>query len=447
MLARFLGGMAVTFAAAGFALAQQPQPPATLPKAKPSAQPTPAKELSEPPSPLPKPSPSIQTPASNMLTQPGPCATPAANACCEPCCVPCGPPGRFWIDAGWIYWTTSGQNTPPLITTAPVGTARPQAGALGQPGTSVIFPNGSTNDDWRSGVYVNLGFWLDCCQTCGFETNFFWLGQSNDNAVAGSNGSAIITRPFFNTTLGIQDTQLVSFPNVLSGTVAVDSSTDVWGINPNAIWNCCCGPCGRFDTLLGFYYLRVADNLTINENLTSLPGQLNVTPGTQFLIQDQFRTTNDFYGFNIGFAFERRFSHWYLGARAGCAIGWVHQSVQISGSTVIIPPGGPAQTYQGGLLAQPSNIGFYERDVFAVLPWVGVRFGCQVTERLRTYVGYDFLYLSNVVRAGEQIDPRVNTTQLPPRTTPPTGPLFPQFQYNDTGFFMHGIRIGAEFRF
>ena len=58
----------------------------------------------------------------------------------------------------------------------------------------------------------------------------------------------------------------------------------------------------------------------------------------------------------------------------------------------------------------------YERDMFAVLPWAGIRLGAQVTCHLRAYVGYDYMYLSNVARAGEQIDPRVNTTQRPPRT-------------------------------
>lgn len=456
MLTRLLGGLAMTVVTAGFAVSQT-IPPAPLPKAKPArpAKPAPAKEVAPPAKPgatprntvpgidLPKtPDGAPATSSSSLLTDcPSPCNP------CTPCCVPCGPPGKFWIDGGFLWWTTSGQNTPALVSTAPVGTPRPQAGALGQPNTSVLYPTSATNDDWRGGVYLNVGMWFNCSQTCGFETNFFYLGQSNDGIQAGSNGSAIITRPFYNNTLGIQDTELVSFPGVLSGTVNVDSTTDVWGINPNAIWNCCCGPCGRFDTLLGFYYLNLTDELVINENLTSLPGQLNVAPGTQFLIQDAFRTTNNFYGFNLGFAFERRFSYWYAGLRAGCAIGWNHQTVEISGSTTIIPPRGTPSTFAGGLLTQPSNIGTYERDEFAVLPWVGLKLGAQVTQRLRVYVGYDYMYLSNVVRAGEQIDTRVNTTQLPPRTSPVVGPLVPAFNWNDTGFHMHGIRIGAEFRF
>src|SRR5262245_22721251 len=197
MLSRFLGGMALTVAAAGISLAQT-NPPANLPKSKAAsaAQPVPAKEA--PPvgksatTPTTPPTPS--TGAANVLTGNG---CPPVN-CCQPCCVPCGPPGRFWIDGGFLYWTTSGQNVPPLVTTAPAGTPRVGAGALGQPGTTVLFPTSELNNDWRGGVYLNAGMWLDCCQKCGIEMNFFYLSPSKDSYLASSDGSAIITRPFFN---------------------------------------------------------------------------------------------------------------------------------------------------------------------------------------------------------------------------------------------------------
>jgi hypothetical protein len=373
--------------------------------------------------------------------------------CLDACCTPCGPPGRLWIDAGYILWTARGQNLPPLVTTAPAGTPRadaagtPIAGALGQPGTGILFPTGRTNTNWRSGFYLNAGYWFDKCQTCGIEGNFFFLGNSTDRFSAASPGETIIARPFFNTQTGLPDTQLVSFPNVLNGSIDVRATNKVIGGGPNFVKNLCCGPCGRFDLLLGYTYLNVTDEVVIRENLTSLPGQTNVTPGTNFLVEDRFRTSNNFHGGNIGFAAERRWSHWYVGVRAGVGIGVNHQVIDISGSTTITPPGGPSQTFPGGLLTQPSNIGHYTRDRFAVLPWIGGRIGCQLTDRTRVYVGYDFLALSNAVRAGEQIDLRVNPTQIPPRTAGTTGTAFPQFDPRESTFWVQGIRFGAEFRF
>jgi hypothetical protein len=55
-----------------------------------------------------------------------------------------------------------------------------------------------------------------------------------------------------------------------------------------------------------------------------------------------------------------------------------------------------------------------------VVPEVGVKVGYQVTPHLRAQVGYDFLYWSDVVRPGSQIDPLINTNLIPPAT--PGGP-------------------------
>lgn len=417
------------------------------PAAKPAAPAAPAAKPAAPAAPAAKPAPAAHTPSSNLLAN-GSCGAVACPPeACNICCDPCGPPGRVWLDAGYWYGTITGQNVPPLVTAAPAGNPRTQAGNLGQPGTTILYPTGRVNDNWRSGFYLNAGVWLDDCQKCGIEGNFFFLGTSRERFVAGSPGVDIISRPFFNTQTGLQDTELVSFPRILAGSVTVDSRSNFIGGGPNFIKNICCGPCGRFDLLLGYTYLNLEDEINIREDLTSLPGQTNVPAGTRFIVRDNFRTSNSFHGFNIGFAAERRYSHWYFGARTGVALGNVHQQVDIDGSTTITTPGGTPQTFPGGLLTQPSNIGRFERDRFAAVPWIGLKLGLQVTPRVRTYVGYDFLYFSNVVRAGDQIDLRVNPTQIPPRTGGVTGPAFPAFTPRETGAAINAIRFGVEARY
>lgn len=476
MLTRFLGGVVACAGAAGMLSAQSPIvipdpdrlatiapvpirvdagsplvtapgrltarliPPAGFPGTAIAAQsPAPAK-------PAAPAAPAPQTPSSDLLANGG-SGQVACPPPCNVCCDPCGPPGRIWLDAGYWFGTITGQNVPPLVTTAPPGTARTQAGNLGLPGTTVLYPTGRVNDDGRSGFYLNGGIWLDNCQKCGIEGNFFFLGTSRERYVAGSNGSTIVSRPFFNTTRGIQDIELVSFPNILAGGVTVDSQSSFIGGGVNMLKNICCSPCGRFDLILGYSYLNLEDEINIREDLTSLPGQTNVPPGTRFLVQDNFRTSNTFNGVNIGFAGEKRRGHWYFGLRAGVALGNVHQQVDINGNTVRTLPGQPSETFSGGLLAQPSNIGTYERDRFAAIPWFGLKVGLQVTPRVRSYVGYDFLYFSNVARAGDQIDLRVNQTQIPPRTNGVSGPAFPAFTPRETGAAVNAFRFGIETRF
>jgi hypothetical protein len=433
--------------------AAKPAAPATPAAPKPLA--TPVDKATPPATPAAKPAAAAPTtPHTNLLTDGGisGLTTPCPESCPTPtnhlCCDPCGPPGRFWIDAGYWYGSTTGQRTPPLVTSAPAGTPRAVAGTIGGPGTRVLFPTGDLNDDGRSGFYLNAGLWLDQCNKCGIEGNFFFLGESRDRFTAGDpTGNSIITRPFTNTATGLPDTELVSFPGILAGSVTVDSRSRFIGGGPNFVKNLCCSPCGRFDLLLGYTYLNLRDEINIVEDLTSLPGQTNVPAGTRFLVRDNFRTSNNFHGVNLGVSTERRYSHWYVGARAGVALGVNHQIIDIDGSTTITTPGGTAQTFPGGLLTQPSNIGRYERDEFAVMPWVGLKVGCQLTPRVRTYVGYDFMHLSNVVRAGEQIDLRVNPSQIPPRTGGVTGPALPAFTPRETGVSLHAVRFGIEARY
>lgn len=511
MFTRMLGGMAVCLGATGWLVAQQPRAlPAPLPESPPpvvtstspaaiypalnpiprrmprarlmalrqdrtqSAVPAQApapvqvqpKPMGQAPNTLPGMQPMANGTASNLLTSVpsyADCACPPEGCAltCDPCgpCGPCGPAGRFWVDAGWIFWTTKGQNLPALVTAAPAGTPRDVAGVIGQPNTTVLYGNNTVNDQWRSGFYLNTGLWFDECNTCGIEGNFFFLGEQRDSFTAacppGVSPTRVVTRPFTNGLTGQGDTQLVCFPDVLTGSITVDTNTEVIGGGVNFVKNLCCGPCGRFDLLLGYQYFHLGDEVNITEsNLTALndvfrpDGTLVVPQGTQFTVKDRFRTQNDFHGGTIGFATERRFGdRWYFGLRSTVALGSVRQNVRIDGSTVVQPVNAPAETYVGGLLTQPSNIGNYTQNKFAVMPTVGVKLGAQITENIRTYVGYDFMYISSVVRAADQIDLRVNPTQIPPRTNVTTGPALPAFTPNTSDFWMQGIRVGVEVRF
>lgn len=378
------------------------------------------------------------------------------EVCGDPSCAPCnacdclcGPPGRVWVSGEWLYWAAKGNSIPPLTTAAPAGTARASAGTLGAPGTSVLYGGRRLGDNFRSGFRLNAGMWLDECQRIGIAGDFFFLGDSRQSRTAGNDGAAgapIVTRPFINALTGQPDTQLVSFPGVLAGTTTPSSTTSVIGGGASFIRNLCCDPCGRLDLVLGGYrYINLHDDVVITENLTALPGS-SVAAGTRFLITDRFQTDNDFHGVPIGLNWERRWSHWYAGVRASVALGVSHQTTTISGSTTIISPGGATQTFPGGLLTQPSNIGTYTNNEFAVVPEIGARLGCQVTDQVRVFAGYNFMYWSSVARAGDQIDLRVNPNQIAP-PQPLNGPALPAYLGRKTDYWLHGISLGAEIRF
>jgi len=363
----------------------------------------------------------------------------------------------MWVSAEYLLWWTRGMSVPPLVTGGPAGSPRDRAGVLGDPNTRVLFGDSSLNDGIRSGFRVRFGGWLDNCQTCGLEGSYFFLGDANDSYSADCTDSTVLARPFINVRprtgavdgTAFQDSELVCYPGVVDGSIAVNSGTSFQGFDVNARRNISCDCCNRIDALVGFRYLQLDDSLEIFEDLTTEAGDplANTLPvGTRFQVYDSFRTRNEFYGGQVGLAGEhRRGGGFYVGWRVLVGLGTTHKEATIDGSTTITPPGGASTTYAGGLLALPTNIGRYTKNDFAVVPEVGLNLGYQFSQNVRVFLGYSFLYWSNVTRAGDIVDLTVNSSQLPPN--PLVGPARPAFSWNDSDFWAQGVSFGAEFRY
>ena len=361
---------------------------------------------------------------------------------------------RIWVEADYLLWWMKGDSLPPLVTTSPPGTIRNQAGVLGSPGTTTLFGDSHTNGELRSGGMITFGYWFDDCRTCGIEANFLMLESRNTGFNAASNGSTILARPFFDVVAGQQRSELIGFPGLVAGHVNVsDTST---GLLRAGAWfrqNLCagCNPCSsyRVDMLAGYRYLRLTDNLTIGEDLVSInPNNPNFVPvGTSLVVTDQFGTTNNFHGFDIGLTGEIQRGRWVFGWLTKVAVGVTFEEVDINGSTRVTVPGAAPVANVGGLLALPSNIGTYNRERFAVVPELGAWLGYQVTPRLRFTAGYNFLFWSEVVRAGNQIDTSINPNLLPPANGPVAGALRPAANIQGTSFWAQGISLGLQFNY
>ncbi len=382
------------------------------------------------------------------------CGQRSCNTCCGRGC--CFPPGRMWVRAEYLFWWTEGMRVPALVTTGP-NAANP--GYLDTPGTTILNGNDRVDGYGRSGGRITLGTWLNPCQTVGIEGDFFQLANATSSYNASGSGNDILSRPFFDTrpSLANQNVEQVAFPNSIEGSVAVNTYTQFLGAGARLRFNLCCGqscypnpcnPCSsipggyRFDFLLGYRYLRLGDGVSVNENLTSLQTSL---PGT-FLVNDSFRTLNQFNGIDFGTMATIYRGRWSLELIYRLALGNTNQFVSINGSTVTTQ-NGTSTTSPGGLLALPSNIGNYDRNTFGVVPELAANIGYALTPRLRIIAGYTFIYWSSVARAGEQIDLNVNSTMLPNSPNPPTGDLrHPQFVFVDTPFWAQGISAGIDYR-
>jgi hypothetical protein len=343
-----------------------------------------------------------------------------------------------------------GNRVPPLVTTGSASDAVP--GALGQPGTTILFGNSELATGAASGARFTLGFWFTRDHSLGLEGNFWFLASKTNNFIASSEGSPTLFRPFINET-GAEDVQVVAVPSPtgpgLAGTVTVQSKTNLWGTGANFRSNLFCWEHCFIDGLLGFRVLGLNDDLNIDESLIYLRGarvanrSIVVPAGSTIEVGDQFKTINRFYGGNIGLDMECRRGNWIFGLKPQIGIGGTVQTVEINGNTTIGIPGQPTQNFSGGLLAQGSNIGHFSHTAFTVVPELGASIGYQLGEHWRFFVGYNVIYWSSVARAGDQIDRTVNRIQIPP----PAGTAdHPAILFHSTDFWAQGVNFGIEFK-
>jgi hypothetical protein len=302
------------------------------------------------------------------------------------------------------------------------------------------------DNEMRWGGRFEVGYWLDDCHTWGVEGNYFFLGsRSTDFTIGCPAGRAVLARPFLNSTRGLQDAEEICFPGVARGGLQAFSSSRLQGFEANVDRRLCENCCSRVYLLGGFRYLELNEGLGIfegTEELASAP----VLPGSGFQVSDQFDTRTRFYGGEIGVRAESSWHHFFVNFKGLLALGVEEEAVRISGQTAITSPTGARMVVPAGLLALSGNSGRFRRNRFGVVPELGVNAGYQITSCLRAFVGYTFLFNSDVVRPGDQVDLALNERRIPTSRTfaPSSGPDRPAFHFQDSSFWVQGVNVGVE---
>lgn len=361
---------------------------------------------------------------------------------------------RFWVSSEYLlWWTRAPVSNYPLVTTGP---AIFPAGFLGDPNTRVLYGGSSLDNPSYSGGRFAVGGWLtDGCRPIGFELGGFFLGQQTSGPTFDSSQYPVLARPFFNNNLGIQYSEVLNFPGLISGQVTDPFQQSLWGISPTIVQNLCasagcdCSPTQfLLQALVGLRYVDAQQTLGIIESGVVLnQPQFPDLAGSRFVIRDDFTTRNQFYGPNFGVFNEVRRGRFFANWRGQFAFGATHQRVSINGGQVITRPNGQVNTYTGGLLALPSNIGTEDRDRFAILPEIGLNVGATLFGSLRLYVGYSFLYWSNFAWPGQQIDPRLDVRQIPnfDANAPASAQVVPRNPFARSDFWAQGLNLGLQY--
>ena len=167
---------------------------------------------------------------------------------------------------------------------------------------------------------------------------------------------------------------------------------------------------------------------------------------------------NQFYGGQVGGRADYRLGGFELSATAKIALGDVLQTAKLEGATSTnffnAPAGGPytgvpVQYLPGsGTFVQSSNLGRFGRDQFAVAPEIDATVSYQVTPNVRAFAGYDFLFISRVLRPGNQINREINFSQTVQSATVGAfaGPNSqPGLAMENSDFWAQGVHLGLEF--
>jgi hypothetical protein len=356
---------------------------------------------------------------------------------------------RFWVRGEYLLWWIRNSDMPPLITTGAASDARP--GALGMPGTRILFGGQQEDNKERSGGRFFAGLWLDGQRRFGVEGGYFFLGSRSIGLTAtssGNSGSQVLARPFFDVLANREDASLVAFPGLSGGSVAAYAFSRLQGAEASGTFRVCAGCSSHLDLLAGFRWLQLSESVQVSEN-DQIAASSPVLAGAAVRVADNFGTHNNFYGAQVGFRAEVRRERLYAELVGKVALGDSHLEGDAAGATAIALPSAPPTVINRGLLALPSNSGRYSSDAFAVVPEVNLNVGFRFTERLRAFVGYTFLYWSNVTRPGNQIDRGLNLTQVPTSQLFGTaaGPARPVFPLATTDFWAQGLSFGLEVRY
>lgn len=395
----FLGCLVVTTQLAGLALAQTPSStsnyhpipypavalgrPASLAPASASAGSDlimPIADSRPAPTTLPatQPTPDAGSAAvvSPAVVQGTPIPVAAAPVSGAFCAEPCSNDSRMWVNGEYLLWWSK-------VAPLPLTPQTLDYGAF-------------------SGFRITVGGWLDADQQIGLEGRGFWLPERS----TGISAPGLGTIPILGLNLSIA-----------AANASVTTSSTLWGADLAGTYSLVRGSTLHAELLGGFRYIGLDENLT-----ASADGVVNFPSGpASGTAVAAFHTLNSFYGGQMGARAGARMGRFTVDLTGTVALGVTQESLQLDAFAV-----GNAGAITKSASANPRTY----RSPFAVAPVGQARIGYDLTRFANLFVAYDFLYISDVARPGNQA-----------LTFIPSGSI----QSGD--YWAQGITIGAEFRF
>lgn len=363
---------------------------------------------------------------------------------------PCDFFENFWFGAEYLGWKI--QDSPKVIPLVVQGPIVPSGSpVLDQPRTKVILGDEKIKNTWSSGGRFTLGYWFDEKCALGFETNYFFLlERSKTRSVFsdGSLGSHFFTVPFFDANTEEESSVTIALPGSFSGRAKLKFANFMQGAELNLVKTM---PYKILTVgfIAGFRYLNYTERLSFDTNSPFVPPN----PTDIYQTEDKFRTTNNFYGAQVGAQLDYNYCGFWFNVKGKVAIGAMCQTADIHGQLLtndfdgfLLP-----EVFRGGYFALPTNIGHHNCTNFSVVPEANINIAYNVCDAFLLKVGYTFLYATKVLRAAKQMDRNINPTQsVEIENTPDpvlVGGRSPKRTLRTSSLWVQGINIGIGYTF
>ncbi len=355
---------------------------------------------------------------------------------------------RWWFGGEYLLSYTKTTSVPTTLTTSPIASL----GILGNPGTQSAF-GGKQDFGGISGARFHGGLWLDPCRAYGLDWNVFFLPRQTNSATLGAGAAAVIARPFFDTALNRENSRLVSRTGQFTGSASATYNSFFWGADLGGLVRVYESSTFSLEQTFHFRYLGLEEAFETVDRSTPIAGAgvvyfngtARIAPANVSTL-DRFSTVNRFYGGAAGLRINYAPGRWTLSATARLAVGATQEWVTVEGTTTL-ENAGPSQTVRPGTLTASITPNRYTQYRLAYSPDVQVSLAYKLTDHLQLSIGYQYLYLSEVARPGDQVNRNIAPGQIPSSQFFGAAANQAPFSIQSSDFWMHGLTAGAMITF
>jgi hypothetical protein len=351
---------------------------------------------------------------------------------------------RAWASFEYLLWRprTAPSNWPLAVQGTLLNGVNPFL-----PGAVTLFGGSPIDFESENGARFTAGAWLPGSNVIGVEASLYVTEvKSVSRAYAsGPDGIPVLGIPFINENTGAIDGLLASTLSI-PGRISASATNQNYGAEINMVANVYRRMFFSTNILVGFRQNTLEEGLDLQVTSAGNPngffnGAANTGPIT---LNDRFNTRNYFYGGQLGFQFEYRFRALYLDYDTRIAMGVMHRMLDVNGTSTA-----GAVTVPGGLFAATTNMGTKTDNDFGVIPQIHLAAGWQAAACLRFFVGFDFMYMTSVVRPGDQIDNVVNPALVPfrPEFGAAVGTARPAPRFVTSDYWTTGVSFGMTLRY